>query len=45
MRIILESGLINAAYLFVMVMTLEFGSEILELMSEMVRLIAVTNCW
>ncbi|KAL1950902.1 hypothetical protein VTO73DRAFT_51 [Trametes versicolor] len=34
-RIILESGLINAAYLFVMVMTLEFGSEILELMSEM----------
>lgn len=35
-RIILESGLMNAAYLFVMVMTLEFGSEILELMSEMV---------
>ncbi|KAH9851891.1 hypothetical protein C2E23DRAFT_886105 [Lenzites betulinus] len=34
-RIILESGLINAAYLFVFVMTLEFGSQALEIMSEM----------
>ncbi|KAI0673994.1 hypothetical protein C8Q78DRAFT_1068177 [Trametes maxima] len=34
-RIILESGLINAAYLFVMVVTLEAKSEVLELMSEM----------
>ncbi|KAI0652735.1 hypothetical protein C8Q79DRAFT_118161 [Trametes meyenii] len=34
-RIILESGLINAAYLFVMVVTLEAKSEALELMSEM----------
>jgi len=34
-RIILESGIINAAYLFAYVMTLEFGSEGLEIMSEM----------
>ncbi|KAI9061592.1 hypothetical protein FKP32DRAFT_1575597 [Trametes sanguinea] len=34
-RIVLESGLLNAAYLFVYVMTLEFGSEGLEIMSEM----------
>lgn len=36
LRIILESGLINAAYLFAYVMTLEFGSQGLEIMSEMV---------
>ena len=36
-RIVLESGIINAAYLFAYVMTLEFGSEGLEIMSEMVR--------
>ncbi|KAI0773241.1 hypothetical protein BD413DRAFT_315850 [Trametes elegans] len=34
-RIILESGLMNAAYLFVFVMTVEFGSQALEIMSEM----------
>ncbi|KAH9945032.1 uncharacterized protein BXZ73DRAFT_96020 [Epithele typhae] len=34
-RIVLESGLINAAYLFAYVMTLAFGSQSLELMSEM----------
>ncbi|CDO72818.1 hypothetical protein BN946_scf185002.g3 [Trametes cinnabarina] len=34
-RIVLESGLLNAAYLFAYVMTLEFGSEGLEIMSEM----------
>ncbi|TBU28256.1 hypothetical protein BD311DRAFT_758701 [Dichomitus squalens] len=34
-RIILESGMINAAYLFVYVMTLNFGSQGLEIMSEM----------
>ncbi|KAH9893335.1 hypothetical protein C8Q73DRAFT_528365 [Cubamyces lactineus] len=34
-RIILESGLINAAYLFVFVITLESGSQGLEIMSEM----------
>ncbi|KAI0675870.1 hypothetical protein C8Q78DRAFT_354923 [Trametes maxima] len=37
-RIILESGLMNAAYLFVFVMTLEFGSQALEIMSEMVSM-------
>lgn len=37
-RIVLESGVMNAAYLFVFVMTLEFGSQALEIMSEMVRL-------
>lgn len=36
-RIILESGIINAAYLFAYVMTLAFGSQGLEIMSEMVR--------
>ena len=36
-RIILESGLINAAFLFAFVMTLVFGSSSLEIMSEMVR--------
>ena len=36
MRIILESGLINAAFLFAFVMTLAFGSTSLEIMSEMV---------
>ncbi|KAI0765179.1 hypothetical protein C8Q74DRAFT_1204758 [Fomes fomentarius] len=35
LRIILESGLINAAYLFAYVMTLAFGSQGLEIMSEM----------
>ncbi|OJT09794.1 hypothetical protein TRAPUB_13753 [Trametes pubescens] len=34
-RIVMESGLANAAYLFVFVMTLEFGSQALEIMSEM----------
>ncbi|KAI0674667.1 hypothetical protein C8Q78DRAFT_1067624 [Trametes maxima] len=34
-RIVLESGLINAAFLFVYVMTLEFGTQGLEIMSEM----------
>ncbi|KAM5541845.1 hypothetical protein V8D89_004574 [Ganoderma adspersum] len=34
-RIILESGMLNAAYLFVYVMTLNFGSQGLEIMSEM----------
>ncbi|KAH9851892.1 hypothetical protein C2E23DRAFT_869038 [Lenzites betulinus] len=34
-RIILESGVMNAAYLFVFVMTLEFGTQALEIMSEM----------
>ncbi|RPD58989.1 hypothetical protein L226DRAFT_572399 [Lentinus tigrinus ALCF2SS1-7] len=34
-RIILESGLINAAFLFAFVMTLAFGSTSLEIMSEM----------
>ncbi|VDC03271.1 unnamed protein product [Peniophora sp. CBMAI 1063] len=34
-RIILESGIFNAMYLFVYVMTLEFGSQGLEIMSEM----------
>ncbi|OSD04721.1 hypothetical protein PYCCODRAFT_1433051 [Trametes coccinea BRFM310] len=34
-RIIAESGVINAGYLFVFVMTLEFGSQALEIMSEM----------
>ena len=37
MRIILESGLINAAFLFAFVMTLVFGSSSLEIMSSMVR--------
>lgn len=37
-RIVMESGLANAAYLFVFVMTLEFGSQALEIMSEMVCL-------
>ena len=37
MRIILESGLFNAAFLFAFVMTLAFGSTSLEIMSEMVR--------
>ena len=36
-RIILESGILNAAYLFAYVMTLNFGSQGLEIMSEMVR--------
>ena len=36
-RIVLESGVLNAAYLFVYVMTLNFGSQGLEIMSEMVR--------
>ena len=35
-RIILESGAINAATLFAFVMTLSFGSQGLEVMSEMV---------
>ena len=35
-RIILESGILNAAYLFAYVMTLNFGSQGLEIMSEMV---------
>ncbi|RDX54047.1 hypothetical protein OH76DRAFT_1059011 [Lentinus brumalis] len=34
-RIILESGLLNAAFLFAFVMTLAFGSTSLEIMSEM----------
>ncbi|VDB85121.1 unnamed protein product [Peniophora sp. CBMAI 1063] len=34
-RIVLESGIFNAMYLFVYVMTLEFGSQGLEIMSEM----------
>ncbi|KAI1789487.1 hypothetical protein LXA43DRAFT_1154424 [Ganoderma leucocontextum] len=34
-RIVLESGILNAAYLFVYVMTLNFGSQGLEIMSEM----------
>ncbi|KAM5543933.1 hypothetical protein V8D89_002550 [Ganoderma adspersum] len=34
-RIILESGILNAAYLFAYVMTLNFGSQGLEIMSEM----------
>ncbi|KAI0628050.1 hypothetical protein C8Q77DRAFT_1068729 [Trametes polyzona] len=34
-RIVLESGLMNAAYLFVFLMTLEFGSQALEIISEM----------
>ena len=38
-RIILESGLLNAAFLFAFVMTLAFGSSSLEIMSEMVRLL------
>ena len=37
-RIVLESGLINAAFLFAFVMTLASGSSSLETMSEMVRL-------
>ena len=37
-RIILESGILNAAYLFAYVMTLNFGSQGLEIMSEMVRI-------
>ncbi len=36
-RIVLESGMLNAAYLFAYVMTLNFGSQGLEIMSEMVR--------
>ena len=40
-RIILESGIINAAYLFVYVMTLNFGSQGLEIMSEMVSGVAL----
>ncbi|KAI0675869.1 hypothetical protein C8Q78DRAFT_964526 [Trametes maxima] len=34
-RIVLESGVMNAAYLLVFVMTLEFGSQALEIISEM----------
>ncbi|KAL1941817.1 hypothetical protein VTO73DRAFT_6817 [Trametes versicolor] len=34
-RIVLESGMLNAAYLFAYVMTLNFGSQGLEIMSEM----------
>lgn len=43
MRIVMESGLANAAYLFVFVMTLEFGSQALEIMSEMVCLCSPCN--
>ena len=39
--IVLESGILNAVYLFVYKMTLNFGSQGLEIMSEMVR-IAIT---
>ena len=35
-RIVLESGLINAAFLFVFVMTLAAGSSSYEIMSELV---------
>lgn len=35
-RIVLESGLLNAVFLFAFVMTLAFGSSSLEIMSEMV---------
>ena len=38
-RIILESGLLNAAFLFAFVMTLAFGSSSLEIMSEMVSIL------
>lgn len=37
-RIILESGLLNAAFLFAFVMTVVFGSSSLEIMSEMVSI-------
>ena len=37
MRIILESGLINVAYLFAFVLVVEFGPEAFELMCDMVR--------
>lgn len=37
-RIVLESGLINAAFLFAYVMTIAFGSISLEILSEMVCL-------
>ena len=39
--VVLESGILNTAYLFVYVMTLNFGSQGLEIMSGMVR-IAIT---
>ena len=35
-RIILESGLINVAYLFAFVLVVEFGSQAFELMCDMV---------
>ena len=37
-RIILESGVINAAYLLVYVLTLEYGTEGIEIMSELVSI-------
>ena len=44
-RIILESGLLNAAFLFAFVMTLVFGSTSLEIMSMMVRPPAALRCF
>lgn len=42
-RIVLESGMLNAAYLFAYVMTLNFGSQGLEIMSEMVRTLSCSS--